>query len=268
MTKIEWTDRTWNPVVGCRKVSEGCRNCYAEKMAWRLRNMPNTSDIYSKIVDENGWIGHAPKSPDDPVWYLPIRARTPKKIFVCSMSDLFDPVFISSNPEELFRVLLTAYSSDSRNVFQFLTKHPNAMGSTFAALNRDYLCEPLDHPVPVNFWLGTTVESTKYKPRIVSLREIKSRVRFVSFEPLLGPVGQLDLNGIHQVIVGGETGPGARPMKPEWVDEIFDQAKAQGVAFFFKQWGEYDADGQKVGRKKAGRLYLGRTWDEMPGGAT
>lgn len=237
-TKIEWTESTWNPSIGCTKISAGCANCYAEAMAKRLQAMGNKDykDGFSFKI-------------------LPGRLKEPKKIkkptkfFVNSMSDLFHEEIPYKYLDRIFRVI----SSTPRHTYQILTKRENIM--------LDYFSK---RTVPKNVWLGVTVENNKYIHRIDCLKQIDSTIRFVSFEPLIGPLGKLDLSGIHWCIVGGESGHKARPLKKEWVIEIFEQSKKQDVAFFFKQWGTWGSDEIKRNKKANGRIFLGKIWDEYP----
>ncbi len=237
-TKIEWTEATWNPSIGCTKISEGCANCYAEVMAKRLQAMGNKDykDGFSfKILP--GRLNE------------PKKIKKPTKFFVNSMSDLFHEEISYEYLDRIFEVI----SSTPRHTYQILTKRENIM--------LDYFSK---RTVPKNVWLGVTVENNKYKYRIDCLKQIDSTIRFVSFEPLIRPLGKLDLLGIHWCIVGGESGHKARPLKKEWVIEIFEQSKKQDVAFFFKQWGTWGADEIKRNKKANGRIFLGRKWDEYP----
>ena len=228
---IEWTDATWNPVTGCTKVSPGCKNCYAERLAVRLRAMGNPRY-------RNGF--EVTLHPDQ--LPLPIRWRRPKRVFVNSMSDLFHEAV----PDEYIRRVFDVMSEADWHTFQILTKRSDRL----AALAPDL-------PWPLNVWQGVSVENARYTWRIADLQTVPAAVRFLSVEPLLGAIPQLPLEGIHWVIVGGESGGGRRPMAAAWAREIRDQCAHAGVAFFFKQWG---------GRtpKAGGRLLDGRTWDETP----
>ncbi len=230
-TSIEWTEATWNPVTGCTKVSPGCKHCYAERMAGRLRAM-------GLWEYRNGF----EPSIQSHKLELPLRWRTPRTIFVNSMSDLFQEDVPRSYIGAVFRVMREA----SWHRFQVLTKRAERL-------------ESLDHELvwAPNIWMGVSVESAEYAWRIDCLRHTGARVRFVSIEPLLGPIEGLDLSGIHWVIVGGESGPGARAMEPAWARSVRDQCVRAGVRLFFKQWGG-------VQKKRAGRVLDGRTWDEMP----
>jgi len=228
---IEWTESTWNPVTGCTKVSLGCTYCYAERLAKRLRAMgnPNYANGFRVTLHEH-MLG------------VPLKWRTPRMVFVNSMSDLFHEQVPLSFLERVFDVMHRA----SHHVFQILTKRCERLAEL--APNLDW---------PENVWIGVTVEHADYIGRIERLRGTPARTKFLSLEPLLGPVPELDLAGIDWVIVGGESGPSARPMRPEWATGVRDRCLASGVPFFFKQWGGRN-------KKKAGRVLEGRTWDEMP----
>ena len=237
-TKIDWTEAVWNPSIGCTKVSEGCAHCYAEMMAKRLQAMgiPEYKDGFKfKIL---------PERLEDP-----LKRKKPTMFFVNSMSDLFHEQMPYSYLDKIFKVI----TSTPQHIYQILTKRDNVMVDYFSK-----------RAVPKNVWLGVTVENTKYKHRIDTLRKINASVRFVSFEPLLGQLGTLDLNKIDWVIVGGESGPNARPMKKEWAVDVLKQAKKHNVSFFFKQWGTYGPDGIKRDKKANGSLLLGRIWHEYP----
>jgi protein gp37 len=231
---IEWTDATWNPVTGCTKIAAGCDNCYAARFSERWRGIPGHPF-------ENGFdITLRPDRLD-----TPLRWRSKKMIFVNSMSDLFHKDVPVGFIDKVFDTMEAA----NWHVFQILTKRSSLMKSY---LNNRYMKE-----VPNNIWFGTSVEDAKAKSRIRHLRESPNGVRFISIEPLLGPLGKLQLNGIDWVIVGGESGPRARSMHIDWVRDVRDQCNAQGVAFFFKQWGGF--------RPKAGGRELdGREWSEWP----
>jgi protein gp37 len=230
-TGIEWTDATWNPVTGCTKISPGCKNCYAERLALRLQAMGNPR--YRKAFEVT--LHHD-------LLTLPIRWRRPKRIFVNSMSDLYHEAI----PEDFIREVFDVMARADWHVFQILTKRSERLASLALRL-----------PWTPNIWQGVSVESARYMTRIDHLRTVPAAVRFLSIEPLLGPIPNLPLHDIDWVIVGGESGPGRRLMAPAWVREIRDQCVGAGVPFFFKQWG---------GRtpKAAGRLLDRRTWDEMP----
>lgn len=239
VSKIEWTERTWNPTVGCTKVSPGCKNCYAEGMAARLQAMKTPGY-------EHGFeLTLLPQRLQDP-----LKRKIPTTYFVNSMSDLFHEDVPFAYVDKVFEVIARA----EQHTFQILTKRGARMAEYFQG-----------KAAPPNAWLGVSVEDRKYGvPRIDHLRTVNASIRFLSVEPLLEDVGTLDLTDIHWVIVGGESGPKARPMKPEWVDTIREQCETAGVAFFFKQWGGWGADGKKRAKKHNGRELNGRTWDGMP----
>jgi protein gp37 len=230
-TKIEWTETTWNPVTGCTKISAGCRHCYAERMAFRLRAMGQPNYV-------NGFR----PSTHEAILDAPLSWRKPQMVFVNSMSDIFHEDVPTSFILKAFDVMRRA----SWHTFQVLTKRSKRL------LELDPKIE-----WPSNVWMGVTVENAKYVSRIDHLRKTRANIKFLSVEPLLGPLPKLDLRAIDWVIVGGESGPGARPMKQEWVIEIRRRCEHAGVPFFFKQWGG-------VNKKRAGRLLEGRTWDQLP----
>lgn len=230
-TKIEWTESTWNPTSGCTKVSLGCQNCYAERMAKRLQAMGNEKYQHGFELTLH---------PD--VLSLPYSWKTPRMVFVNSMSDLFHEQMPLEYIQQVFQVM----NDNRKHTFQVLTKR--------AEIVREY-SEYLTWTE--NIWMGVSVEAQEYIERIEHLRETGASMKFLSIEPLLGEISAMDLSGIAWVIVGGESGPGARPMKKEWVIKIKEACISQDVSFFFKQWGG-------VNKKKAGRLLEGRTWDEMP----
>jgi protein gp37 len=237
-TKIEWTDSTWNPSIGCSKVSSGCKFCYAEVMAKRLKAMGSPeykAGFTFKIIPER--------------LTVPQNVKKPTKFFVNSMSDLFHEDMPFQFLDKIFDVI----ASTPQHQYQILTKREKILNKYFSK-----------HPVPKNVWLGVTVESSKTKHRIDALRNIEAKIRFLSIEPLIDDVGRLDLTNIHWVIVGGESGNKARPMKPEWVYNIKQQCSDQNVSFFFKQWGAWGADGIKRNKKSNGRLLLGKEWNEEP----
>lgn len=238
-SRIEWTEATWNPTVGCTKISAGCKHCYAESMANRLKAMGTPGY-------ENGFkLTVLPSRLDEPM-----RRRKPTVYFVNSMSDLFHKRVGDDYIDQVFDVIQRC----PQHTFQVLTKRADRLASYFK-----------HRIVPANAWIGVSVEDKEYGvPRIECLRQVKARIRFLSVEPLLENIGRLDLSGIHWVIVGGESGPRARPMKVEWVESIRRQCEAQGVQFFFKQWGGWGADGKRRSKKANGRLLAGRTWDDMP----
>jgi len=228
---IEWTEATWNPVTGCTKISPGCQNCYAERMAKRLQAMgqPNYVKGFNVAVHS-----HALE--------LPLSWKTPQTIFVNSMSDLFHKDVPLEFVLDVFDVMRRA----DWHQYQILTKRSERL------LQLDPQLEWADH-----IWMGVSVENADCTARIDDLRQTRAAVKFLSLEPLLAPLPALDLAGIDWVIVGGESGPGARPMEERWVTDIRDQCLAANVPFFFKQWGG-------TNKKKAGRLLQGRVWDQMP----
>jgi protein gp37 len=230
-TGIEWTDATWNPVTGCTKISPGCKNCYAERLALRLHAMGNPRYQNAFAVSLH---------PD--LLTLPLRWRQPRRIFVNSMSDLFHEAVPEDYVHRVFEIMARA----DWHVFQILTKRSERLATLAPRLRW-----------ATNIWQGVSVESARYTNRIADLRAVPAAVRFLSIEPLLGPIPSLPLDGIHWVIVGGESGPGRRLMAAEWARDIRDQCLRAGVPFFFKQWG---------GRtpKSAGRVLDRRVWDEMP----
>jgi len=230
---IEWTNSTWNPVTGCTKVSPGCKHCYAETFAERWRGI--SGHPYEQGFDLRMWPERLG---------LPLVWKKPRTIFVNSMSDLFHEKVPVSFILEVFRTMEKA----SWHTFQILTKRSERMADVALKLNW-----------PPNVWMGVSIEAAKYLWRADHLREVPAAVRFLSLEPLLGPLGAIDLSGIHWVIVGGESGPGARPMEIAWVRDIRKQCHRHGVPFFFKQWGG-------VQKKRNGRLLDGRTWEELPQG--
>jgi len=240
-SKIEWTERTWNPTTGCTKMSPGCKHCYAETMAHRLQAMG--ANGY-----ENGFdLSLIPERLSEP-----LNRRRPTTYFVNSMSDLFHDDIPFEFLDEVFSVI----ERTPQHTYQILTKRASRMRKYFS---------PENHIVPANAWLGVSVEDRKYGvPRIDELRNIDAQIRFLSIEPLLENIGDVDLTGIHWAIVGGESGPKARPMQPAWVQSIKEQCENSGTAFFFKQWGGWGADGVKRAKKKNGRQFAGRTWDQMP----
>ena len=269
-SKIEWTDRTWEPVQGCTKVSEGCRNCYAERLAnGRMKRF--YPEGFDKMVLREDKLDQ------------PLHWRKPSLVFVCSRSDLFHP----DVPFGIIYKTLMVIKNCPQHTFQILTKRPERMEIIFRHAKTDGLFFR-------NLWLGASVEDRENLPRIDTLRDIPAAVRFLSLEPLLKDLGEINLAGINWVILGGESGPGARPMNPDWARSVRDQCQAANVPFFFKQRGEYldidiaikrkflttyegtskyqpytRIDGYelpfvKVGKKAAGRLLDGRTWDELP----
>jgi len=241
ISRIEWTEQTWNPTVGCTKISPGCKNCYAETMARRLKAMGTPGY-------ENGFeLTLLPDRLEDP-----LKRKKPTVYFVNSMSDLFHEHVPDSYVEQVMDVI----GRTPHHTYQILTKRGARMARFFKT-----------RQVPRNAWMGVSVEDKKYGvPRIDHLRKVPASIRFLSVEPLLQDVGALDLTDIHWVIVGGESGPKARPMQKAWALAVQQQCEAQGVAFFFKQWGGWGADGKRRAKAANGRVLEGRTWDEMPGG--
>ncbi len=234
-TAIEWTDATWNPVTGCTKITTGCDNCYAARFSERFRGVSNHPF-------ESGFdLTLRPERLKQPLAW-----RKPRMIFVNSMSDLFH----KEVPREFIDGVFETMEAAPRHIFQVLTKRSSLMRSYLKSRYRE--ARP-----PKNIWIGVSVEDLTAQTRIAHLREAPAAIRFLSIEPLIGPVGPLVLDGIHWVIAGGESGPNARPMEIKWVREIRDQCKAQGVAFFFKQWGGFRP-------KSGGRLLDGREWNELP----
>ena len=241
-TSIEWTDRTWNPITGCTKISAGCDNCYAATFAERFRGVSNHP--YKQGFDLKLWPDRVGK---------PLAWPKPSTVFVNSMSDLHQKGIPDTFVDRVYDTMERA----DRHVFQVLTKR--------SSLQRDYVAKRYSSkPVPPHIWLGTSVENKQATSRIRHLRDTNASVRFLSIEPLLEDIGHLDLTGIHWVIVGGESGAKARPMKPEWARHVRDACIAQGVPFFFKQWGTFGADGIRRSKARNGRLLDGRTWDETP----
>jgi protein gp37 len=231
ISKIEWTEATWNPVTGCSKVSEGCKHCYAERMAKRLNAMKNPRYI-------NGF--NVTLHPD--LLEVPKHWSKPRKIFVNSMSDLFH----KDVPLEFIQKVFNTMNETTQHSYQVLTKRPERALELSKWLN-----------FTPNIWIGTSIENLSVIERIEFLLQIPSSIRFLSCEPLLGPLPNLNLDGIHWVIVGGESGPGARPMEEDWVINIRNQCKNQKIAFFFKQWGG-------VQKFRNGRELENRTYDEFP----
>ncbi|WP_279122213.1 phage Gp37/Gp68 family protein [Muribaculum intestinale] len=237
-TKIEWTDKTWNPITGCSKKSTGCLHCYAEVMARRLKAMGQekyangfTVTLHERCLNE------------------PLTWRGNHNIFVCSMSDIFH----ENVPFEFIDKMFDVIKSTPQHRYQILTKRAERMAEYFGTRS-----------VPNNVWLGVTVEAQSSRFRIDHLRNLPASVKFLSCEPLVEDLGELDLNGIDWVIVGGESGPQARPMKEEWALNIMRQVEAQGARFFFKQWGTWGADGIKRNKHANGKLLKGEIIQEMP----
>ncbi len=236
-SSIEWTEATWNPVTGCDKISPGCAHCYAMTFAERFRGV--AGHPYEHGFD----LMLRPERLE-----LPLTWKRPKMIFVNSMSDLFH----ESVPIDYIRRVFEAMHQAHWHQFQVLTKRSERLRDLAPFL-----------PWPNNVWMGVSVENQRWTSRIDDLREVPAAVRFLSVEPLLGPL-QLDLRGIHWVIVGGESGPHSRPMRIDWAQAVRDQCVGAGVPFFFKQWGAHDQAGVRRGKKAAGRYLDGRTWSELP----
>jgi len=238
-SRIEWTEQTWNPTVGCTKISPGCKNCYAETMAKRLQAIGVRG--YERGFRLTLMPGRLAE---------PLERQKPTVYFVNSMSDLFHDKVPFEYVERVFEVMTQA----RQHTFQVLTKRAERMAQ---------YCR--GRPIPPNAWLGVSVENRKHGlPRIDALRRIPATVRFLSVEPLLEDLGDIDLSDIHWVIVGGESGRRARPMRVEWVDRIKRQCDQLHVPFFFKQWGTWSADGRKRSKKANGRIYADAVWDAMP----
>jgi protein gp37 len=257
-TGIQWTEATWNPVTGCTKVSQGCKNCYAETMALRLQKMGQANYV-------NGFA----LTLQPHMLELPLRWKRPRLIFVNSMSDIFHDDVPLIYIQQVFAVMEKA----DQHTFQILTKRAQRLAQLAPYL-----------PWPPNVWMGVSVEDAAAKDRIDHLRQVPAAVRFLSCEPLIGPLGAVDLDGIHWVIGGGESGQNARPVHPNWARELRDQCVTAGTHFFWKQWGEWMPEGQeshhkplgvplgtvlghpvyRVGKHKAGRLLDGREWNEIP----
>jgi len=250
-TQIEWTDSTWNPVAGCSVMSAGCTNCYAMEMARRLEAMGVAK--YAGLTRKSGkrsvWVGKVRE--DRAALDIPARWKKPRKIFVNSMSDLFHENVSTSFIVDVWEVM----KSTPQHHYQILTKRPERM--------RQVVTEDVGEVLP-NVWLGTSVESAEVADRIDHLRAVPAAIRFISFEPLIAPVGRVDLTDIHWAIVGGESGKAARPIREVWIDEIHEQCDQYGSAFFFKQWGAWGKDNKRRSKKANGREYRGRTWDNMP----
>lgn len=230
-SKIEWTDSTWNPLTGCTKISPGCKHCYAERMAVRLKAMgnPNYSNGFQLTLHEQ-------------TLSLPLSWKKPQNIFVNSMSDLFHDDVPFEFIEKVFSVMKEAHW----HKFQVLTKRSDRLS---------VLSDRIDWPD--NVWMGVSVENSSYTFRIDHLRQTSAKIKFLSLEPLIGPIPSLNLHGIDWVIVGGESGPHSRKIEEQWVIDIKDQCLHANVAFFFKQWGG-------TNKKRNGRLLAGRTWDQLP----
>jgi len=250
-TQIEWTDATWNPVAGCSIVTAGCTHCYAMEMAKRLEAMHIKK--YAGLTRKSGrrtvWNGVVREDRD--ALAIPYGWRKPRKIFVNSMSDLFHERVSDAFIFDVWKVM----RETPHHNYQILTKRPERMAELVATKIGEVL---------PNVWLGTSIEDGNVVDRIDYLRKVPAAIRFLSFEPLIGSVGSVDLQGIHWAIVGGESGKSARPIREEWIDEIYVQCLSADTAFFFKQWGTWGKDNKKRSKKANGREYRGRTWDEMP----
>jgi len=237
-SKIEWTQVTWNPTTGCNKVSQGCKNCYAEIMSKRLQAMG------VKKYKNNFKVVEHPNSLQEPSnWHKP------RLVFVNSMSDLFHKDVSTDFIKQVFKVM----NENPKHTFQILTKRAKRL----LELNSELNWTP-------NIWMGVSVENNDVLERVEYLKQIDAKIKFLSIEPLLGPVEDLNLEGIDWVIVGGESGSGARPMNPEWVQQIHIKCIVADVPFFFKQWGSWGPDGIKRSKKANGRILNGRKYDEMP----
>ena len=238
-TNIEWTEMTWNPTTGCSKISSGCSNCYAETMARRLKAMGVKGY-------ENGFkLTLQPHRLNEP-----LARKKQTMYFVDSMSDLFHHNIPDSYINEVMKIV----DMTPHHTYQILTKRAARMYNYFEKRN-----------IPCNAWLGVTIENrSEGLPRLDYLNCIESKIKFISMEPLLEDLGSINLNGVDWIIVGGESGPKARPMKPEWVLNIKNQCEKQDIKFFFKQWGGFGADGIKRSKKENGRILLGKTWDNQP----
>jgi len=241
MTKIEWTEKVWNPVTGCTKVSEACKNCYAEVMARRLQRMPGSADKYRNgfnVTIHVGCLGE------------PLEWKKPSMVFVCSMGDLFhkDVSF------DFIDMVMNVIRECPQHTFQILTKRPWRMEEYF-----------LSHPLPKNVWLGTTCESSKHYDRINALRNVRgNNVKFISCEPLLGSMNDINLDGIDWVITGGESGACARRTPIEWFRGLRDACLRWNTPFFFKQWGAWGEDGVKRSKYENGSLLDGVEWKQWP----
>ncbi len=240
LSTIEWTEATWNPTTGCDRTSPGCDNCYALTLAKRLKAMG--LDKYQNDGDERTSGPGFRLTLHEDTLLIPHTWRSGRIVFVNSMSDLFHPEV----PDDYIRRVFGVIAETPRHQYQILTKRTKRLATIAHTLHW-----------PDNLWMGVSVETSRYRFRLDHLRSVGAEVRFVSAEPLLGPLEDLDLEGIHWLIAGGESGPGARPMAPEWLTDLRDQCEAADIPFFFKQWG---------GRtpKAGGRELEGRTYDEMP----
>ncbi len=250
-SQIEWTDATWNPVAGCSIITAGCTHCYAMEMARRLEAMG--VEKYAGLTKKSGnrivWNGLVRE--DEKALTIPLRWRTPRKIFVNSMSDLFHEKVSNEFILKVWRIM----RDTPQHNYQILTKRPERLPDLVSTLIGSIL---------PNVWLGTSIENSEAAHRVEHLRKAPAAIRFISFEPLIGSVGAIDLTDVDWAIVGGESGKSARPIREEWIDEIYAQCLAAKTAFFFKQWGTWGKDNRRRSKKANGREYRGRTWDEMP----
>ena len=238
-SSIEWTEHTWNPTTGCTKISPGCKHCYAETMAHRLHAMGASGYEQCFALSLH---------PDR--LSQPLKRKKRTTYFVNSMSDLFH----ENIPDNFLDQVMDVVRQTPQHTYQILTKRADRLPRYFH-----------NRACPRNIWLGVSVEDRRYGlPRVDYLRQVDAHIRFLSIEPLLENLGSIDLDGIHWIIVGGESGHKARPMRAKWVENIQHQAEDSGVAFFFKQWGTWGADGVKRRKKTNGRIFKGKTWNEMP----
>ncbi|MEG0077403.1 MAG: phage Gp37/Gp68 family protein [Anaerorhabdus sp.] len=230
-TRIEWTEKTWNPITGCTQISEGCQNCYAKTMAHRLKAMgnPRYENEFKVTVHKD-------------LFDLPLKSKKPSVIFVCSMSDLFHEKVSYKVIKEIFDIMEKA----NWHIFQVLTKRPDRL-LEFSKQNS----------IPDNVWIGTSLELKKYESRVKILRKVKAKTKFLSCEPLLGSLKSVNFKGIDWVVVGGESGHNARPVEEEWLIELRDICKDEKIAFFFKQWGGWN-------KKKNGHMLKGKEYKQMP----
>ena len=250
-SSIEWTDTTWNPIAGCTIVSSGCTNCYAMEFAKRLELMG--IEKYDNLTRKSGsriiWNGVVKECPE--ILNEPYKWRKPRKVFVNSMSDLFH----ENVSDEFIGRIWQVMRETPQHVYQILSKRPTRMKNFLKNADSDIL---------PNVWLGTSVENHEVIDRVDELQSTPAAIRFISCEPLIDSIGKINLDNIHWVIVGGESGKNARPVREEWIDEIFEQCKLTKTSFFFKQWGNWGRDGKKRSKKANGRHYRGSTWDEIP----
>lgn len=237
-SKIEWTNKSWNPVTGCSKVSEGCKHCYAEVMARRLKAM-------GQIKYSNGF--HVTTHEESLI--EPLKWHKPQMIFVCSMGDLFH----EKVPDDFIDRVMKTIEKTPQHRYQLLTKRADRMAVYFS-----------NHPIPHNAWLGVTVECKSSIPRIDLIRKLDASVKFLSCEPLVEDLGKMNLDGINWIIVGGESGMQARPMKEDWALNVKQQAATMNIPFFFKQWGTWGADGIKRNKHVNGKLLQGKIIQELP----